>query len=136
MTVPDGYFTFVAWNVFRKLKLKGTLAVLAVLHCTCADQFLANHEMDVLMCAFVVVADESSTLVEKMVFRKSKPFCTNSSADPQLCKGDAGARRLIFDPRKVVLMGAHAVHFPKAQGLDLSTSILVMNKFVVSPGRK
>ncbi|CAI5487317.1 unnamed protein product [Closterium sp. Naga37s-1] len=51
------------------------------------------------------------------------------SGDPNMCLGEAGMRRVMFDPRQVQAMGEHYSAIPFRGGVDLNASVMHTNKY-------
>ncbi|CAI7743325.1 unnamed protein product [Closterium sp. NIES-54] len=51
------------------------------------------------------------------------------SGDPNMCLGEAGMRRVMFDPRQVQAMAEHYSAIPFRGGVDLNASVMHTNKY-------
>ncbi|GJP43434.1 hypothetical protein CLOM_g2894 [Closterium sp. NIES-68] len=56
----------------------------------------------------------------------SEPMFTG---DPNMCLGEAGRRRVMFDPRQIHAMAEHYCAIPFRGGVDLNASIMHTNKY-------
>ncbi|CAI5972106.1 unnamed protein product [Closterium sp. NIES-64] len=64
--------------------------------------------------------EEKRFAVERMVQRRSVPYCLRAEDDPKLCIDYYGHRKMFLNPRKVEAVYVHLVDKPATGGVDLS----------------
>ncbi|CAI5515968.1 unnamed protein product [Closterium sp. Naga37s-1] len=64
--------------------------------------------------------EEKRFAVERMVQRRSAPYCLRGEDDPKVCIDYYGHRKMFVTPRKVEAVYVHLVEKPATGGVDLS----------------